>query len=55
MSLFDNPQRELLPYDGSAMYYDWVLEDLDASVLFSELLKNMPYEYWAKELGSPPQ
>ena len=44
MSLFDNPQRELLPYDGSAMYYDWVLEDLDASVLFSELLKNIPWE-----------
>ena len=44
MSLFDAPERELLPYDGSAMYFDWVLGDLDASAVFSDLLKSIPWE-----------
>jgi len=44
MSLFEIPERELLPYDGSAMYFDWVLGDLDASAVFADLLKNTPWE-----------
>lgn len=44
MSLFEVPERELLPYDGSAMYFDWVLGDLDAGAVFSDLLKNTPWE-----------
>jgi alkylated DNA repair dioxygenase AlkB len=44
MSLFDAPERELLPYDGSAMHFDWVLGDLDASAVFMDLLKNIPWE-----------
>jgi alkylated DNA repair dioxygenase AlkB len=44
MSLFEVPERELLPYDGSAMYFDWVLGDLDAGAVFSDLLKDTPWE-----------
>ena len=44
MSLFEVPERELLPYDGSAIYFDWVLGDLDAGAVFSDLLKNTPWE-----------
>ena len=44
MSLFEVPERELLPYDGSAIYFDWVLGDLDAGAVFSDLLKDTPWE-----------
>ena len=44
MSLFDVPERELLPYDGSAIYFDWVLGDMDAENLFTALLRDVPWE-----------
>jgi len=36
--------KELLPYDGSAMFYKWVLGGLDDSQLFRDLDENIPWE-----------
>lgn len=38
------PDRELLPYGGSAKLHEWVLGDLDATRLFKELYKIIPWE-----------
>lgn len=46
MSLFGAHQHELLPTDGSATFYEWVLGDIDPSLLMQELLESVP---WASQ------
>lgn len=44
MSLFDDGPCELLPYDGSAVLYPWVLGDRTWVEIFQELLDVVPWE-----------
>jgi len=44
MSLFDDGPTELLPYDGSALLYPWVLGDQSWSIVMDELLELVPWE-----------
>ena len=46
MSLFAVNGHELLPTDGSAKLYEWVLGDTDPSVVMQELLDSVP---WASQ------
>lgn len=46
MSLFATNEQELLPTDGSAKFYEWVLGDSDPHVLMQELLESVP---WASQ------
>ncbi|CAB4562748.1 unannotated protein [freshwater metagenome] len=46
MSLFAVNGHELLPADGSAKLYEWVLGDTDPSVVMQELLDSVP---WASQ------
>ena len=58
MSLFDSPVIELLPYDGSALFYNWVLEDRDDIQIFKDLSGELPWEartlrMFGKEIPQP--
>ena len=58
MSLFESPVSELLPYDGSALFYSWVLEDRDAVQIFNDLNGALPWEartlrMFGKEIPQP--
>ncbi|MFM2047257.1 MAG: hypothetical protein RL383_1334 [Actinomycetota bacterium] len=44
MSLFSDGPRELLPYDGSALLYDWVLGDTKWEDVMKELTDQVPWE-----------
>lgn len=44
MTLFETAKRELLPYDGSALFYEWVLGDRDATLVFKDLFDAVPWE-----------
>lgn len=44
MTLFESPTTELLPYDGSALFYDSVLEEHDSALIFSNLFDCLPWE-----------
>jgi alkylated DNA repair dioxygenase AlkB len=44
MTLFDMPPRELLPFDGSALFHEWVLGDLNHHSVMSELVDNIAWE-----------
>lgn len=46
MSLFAVNGHELLPTDGSAKLYEWVLGDTDPNVVIQELLESVP---WASQ------
>lgn len=46
MSLFAVNGHELLPTDGSAKLYEWVLGDTDPHLLMQELLESVP---WASQ------
>jgi alkylated DNA repair dioxygenase AlkB len=46
MSLFAVNGHELLPTDGSAKLYEWVLGDLDPTLVMQELLESVP---WASQ------
>lgn len=58
MSLFDSPVIELLPYDGSALFYNWVLADRDDIQIFKDLNEELPWEartlrMFGKEVPQP--
>lgn len=44
MSLFGYENEELLPYDLSAIYKEWVLGDLDSVDVFKQLTKETPWQ-----------
>lgn len=44
MSLFDEGPTELLPYDGSALLYSWVLGDQSWTTIMNDLLEVVPWE-----------
>jgi len=44
VSLFDLDEAELLPYDGSAILYPWVLGDRSPELLLNRLLDEVPWE-----------
>jgi alkylated DNA repair dioxygenase AlkB len=44
MSLFSDGPRELLPYDGRALLYDWVLGDTKWEDVMKELTDQVPWE-----------
>lgn len=44
MSLFGNEPRELLPYDGSAVMYEWVLGELNSHEILHNLMEVIDWE-----------
>ena len=44
MSLFDDEPTEILPFDGSALLYDWVLGDLGWESVMHQLIDSVPWE-----------
>ena len=44
MTLFDLPSRELLPFDGSALFHEWILGDLNHHTVMTELVNNISWE-----------
>ena len=44
MTLFDSGPRELLPYDGSARLFDWVLGSVDSTAVMNTLVSEVEWE-----------
>lgn len=44
MSLFETGETELLPYDGSAVLYPWVLGDRSWETVMKRLVDEVPWE-----------
>lgn len=59
MTLFaENPPRELLPYDGSAIFHDWVLGDRSHLDVLARLVETLEWEQrhlvmFGKEVAEP--
>ena len=58
MTLFEPPVTELLPYDGSALFYSSVLGDRDSAQIFTNLFESLPWEartlrMFGKEIPQP--
>lgn len=44
MSLFGDEHKELLPYDGSAVFIEWALGDLSWEAVLQQLIDEVPWE-----------